>query len=170
MRRRARKAMRYNVSSLMKAPLGAQMTLTVEEGQRILGGDLEVEYLRGTVRLTRTTQRLLARAHIRTEIAAECVRCLEPFRLPLDIRFEELFTLFPSRPADKTYHVGEDSFLNLEPPLREQVQLATPMQTLCRPDCRGLCSQCGQNLNEGACNCSDTTDDPRLAALGTLLP
>ena len=170
MRRRARKAMRYNVSPLMKAPVGAQMTLTVEEGQRTLGGDLEVEYLRGTVRLTRTTQRLLARARIRTEIAAECVRCLEPLRLPLDVHFEELFTLFPSRPADKTYHVGEDGFLNLEPPLREQVQLATPMQTLCRPDCRGLCSQCGQNLNEGTCNCSDTTDDPRLAALGTLLP
>ena len=162
--------MRYNVSSLMKAPVGAQMTLTVEEGQRTLGGDLEVEYLRGTVRLTRTNRRLLARAHIQTEITAECVRCLEPVRLPLDVHFEELFTLFPSRPADKTYHVGEDGFLNLEPPLREQVQLATPMQTLCRPDCRGLCSQCGQNLNEGTCNCSHDADDPRLAALRALLP
>lgn len=161
---------RYNVSSLVKAPIGAQMTLTVEEGRRPLGSDLTVEYLCGTVRLTRTDRRLLAQGYIRTEMAAECVRCLEPCQLPLEVRFEELFTFFPSNPADKTYHVGEDGYLNLEPPLHEQVLLTTPMQTLCRPDCRGLCSQCGQNLNQGTCNCSDSTDDPRLAALRTLLP
>jgi uncharacterized protein len=162
--------MRYNVSSLVKAPIGAQMTLTVEEEQRALGRDLTVEYLRGTVRLTRTDRRLLAKGRIETEIAAECVRCLEPVKLPLEVRFEELFTFLPANPADKTYHVGEDGFLNLEKPLHEQVLLATPMQTLCRPDCRGLCSQCGQNLNEGTCNCSHDADDPRLAALRALLP
>ena len=162
--------MRYNVSSLLKASIGAQMTLTVEEERRSLGSDLTVEYLRGRIRLTRTDRRLLARARIKTEIAAECVRCLEPVKLPLDIRFEELFTFFPSNPTDKTYHVGEDGFLNLAPPLHEQVLLFIPIQILCRPDCRGLCSQCGQNLNEGTCNCSDTTDDPRLAALRALLP
>jgi uncharacterized protein len=59
--------------------------------------------------------------------------------------------------------------LNLERPLHEQVLLTIPLQTLCRPDCRGLCSQCGQNLNEGSCQCSDNTGDPRLAALRTLL-
>lgn len=162
--------MRYNVSSLLKASIGAQMTLTVEEGRRSLGSDLTVEYLRGKVRLTRTDRRLLAQAHVETEIAAECVRCLEPVKLPLDVRFEELFTFFPSNPADKIYHVGEDGILNLEPPLHEQVSLTIPLQILCRPDCRGLCSQCGQNLNEGTCNCSDHTDDPRLAVLRTLLP
>ena len=161
---------RYNVSLLVKAPIGARMTLTVEEGRRPLGSDLTVEYLRGTVRLTRTDRRLLAQGRIQTEMAAECVRCLEPFQLPLEVRFEELFTFFPSNPTDKTYHVGEDGYLNLEPPLQEQVLLTTPMQTLCRPDCRGLCSQCGQNLNQGTCDCSDSTDDPRLAALRTLLP
>jgi len=162
--------MRYNVSSLLKASIGAQMTLTVEEGRRSLGSDLTVEHLRGKLRLTRTDQRLLAQGRIETEIAAECVRCLEPVKLPLDIRFEELFTFFPSNPTDKTYHVGEDGFLNLAPPLHEQVLLTIPLQTLCRPDCRGLCSQCGQNLNEGTCNCSNTIDDPRLAALRALLP
>ena len=161
--------LRYNVSALLKAPVGAQMTLDVEEGQRSLKSDLTVEYLRGTVRPMRTDRRLLARGRIETEMAAECGRCLDPFKLPLQIRFEELFTFYPANPADKTYHVGEDGFLNLEPSLHEQVLLTIPIQTLCRPDCRGLCSQCGQNLNEGTCHCSDNADDPRLAALKTLL-
>jgi uncharacterized protein len=161
--------MRYNVSAILKAPIGAKMTLSVDEGQRALQGDLTVEYLRGTIRLTRTDRRVLAQGRIETELAAECVRCLEPYKLPLHIRFEELFTFFPTNPTDKTYHISEDGFLNLERPLHEQVLLTIPIQTLCRPDCRGLCSQCGQNLNEGSCQCSDNTGDPRLAALRTLL-
>jgi uncharacterized protein len=161
--------MRYNVSALLKAPVGAQIILTVDEGPHRLAQDTSVEYLRGTVRLTRTDRRVLAQGQIETEVSAECARCLEPFNLPLRIRIEELFTLFPASPADKTYHIGEDGYLNLDRPLVELVQLATPIQTLCRPDCRGLCSHCGQNLNEGTCHCSDEADDPRLAALRTLL-
>lgn len=40
-----------------------------------------------------------------------------------------------------------------------------PMRTLCREDCKGLCSICGQDLNEGVCNCDHTVYDPRLAIL-----
>ncbi len=161
--------MRYNATPLLKAPIGAQMDFAVEESQRSLKGDLTVGFMRGKVRLTQTGRRIMARGNIKTEIAAECVRCLEPFSLPLHIRFEELLTFFPTASADKTYHIGEDGYFKLEPILHEQVLLATPLQTLCRPDCRGLCSQCGQNLNEGTCHCSASADDPRLAALETLL-
>ena len=161
--------MLYNVSSLLKAPLGAQMTLDIEEGPHRLAEDLAVEYLRGTVRLIRTDHRLLVQARVDTEVPAECVRCLEPFQLRLKVRFEELFTFFPDSPPDKTYHIDEDGFLHLDKPLSEQVQLAMPIQTLCRPDCKGLCSQCGQNLNAGTCDCSPADDDPRLSTLRALL-
>ena len=160
--------MRYNVSSMLKASVGAQMTLSVDEGPHRLTDELAVEYMRGTVTLTRTDNRVLAEGHLATEMPAECVRCLEPFRLPLKIHFEELLTLFPASPADKTYHISEDGYWNLDKHLIEQIQLAMPIQTLCRPDCRGLCSQCGQNLNEGTCHCADEPDDPRLAALQAL--
>jgi uncharacterized protein len=161
--------MRYNANALLKAPIGAQMDFAVEESQCSLKGDLTVGFVHGKVRLMQTGRRIMARGNLETEIAAECVRCLEPFSLPLHIRFEELLTFFPAKPDDKTYHIGEDGHFNLEPILHEQVPLATPIQTLCRPDCRGLCSQCGQNLNEGTCHCSASTDDPHLAALETLL-
>jgi uncharacterized protein len=161
--------MRYNASALLKAPIGAQMDFAVEQLQCSLKGDLTVSFVRGRVRLTQTGRRIMARGNLETEITAECVRCLEPLKLPLHIHFEELLTFFPANPSDKTYHIGEDGYLNLEPILLEQVLLATPIQTLCRPDCRGLCSQCGQNLNEGTCHCSENADDPRLATLKTLL-
>jgi len=55
--------------------------------------------------------------------------------------------------------------LNVGALLWEMFNLALPSKPLCRPDCKGLCPRCGQNLNEGACRCGDESGDPRLAAL-----
>jgi uncharacterized protein len=43
------------------------------------------------------------------------------------------------------------------------------MRSLCRPDCRGLCIECGKNLNEGPCDCVVESIDSRLAELKELL-
>jgi len=53
--------------------------------------------------------------------------------------------------------------------LREQFQLVLPMKPLCREDCKGLCPECGTNLNRGTCDCTPHWEDPRLAALKGLL-
>jgi uncharacterized protein len=58
--------------------------------------------------------------------------------------------------------------LDLRATIQEQVLLALPMHVLCRPDCRGLCSRCGQPLNAGGCGCPPEEPDPRWAALSRL--
>lgn len=52
--------------------------------------------------------------------------------------------------------------------LTEQILLEVPMKPVCRPDCRGLCDQCGIDLNTGSCNCTRELVDPRLAALADI--
>ncbi|MGA3213436.1 MAG: DUF177 domain-containing protein [Terriglobales bacterium] len=54
--------------------------------------------------------------------------------------------------------------LVLEDTLREQVLLSVPLRLLCRDDCKGLCSQCGKNLNVGSCSCAPQAD-PRWHVL-----
>ena len=49
--------------------------------------------------------------------------------------------------------------------LWEEFVLALPVRPLCKPDCKGLCPDCGKNLNEGSCSCVRDEGDPRLAAL-----
>ena len=53
--------------------------------------------------------------------------------------------------------------------MREQLYLALPMKPLCREDCRGLCAECGANLNLTTCGCARRWEDPRLAGLRALL-
>ena len=53
--------------------------------------------------------------------------------------------------------------------LREQFVLVLPMKPLCAQSCRGLCPDCGANLNRTECGCKPVWDDPRLAPLKGLL-
>jgi uncharacterized protein len=66
---------------------------------------------------------------------------------------------------DADEEVFDGKTIDLDPIVREQVLLALPMNAVCREDCKGLCAQCGQNLNEKQCGCEKKVIDPRLAPL-----
>jgi uncharacterized protein len=59
--------------------------------------------------------------------------------------------------------------LDLEELVYSEILLSLPMKHLCREDCKGICLNCGKNLNEGNCNCNKREVDPRLQALADLL-
>ena len=162
--------MRYKVSALIRADVGSQLQLTIDESRCNLSQDLTVDFLRGNLTLTRTDQHILVEGTLKSALSAECVRCLDSFHLPLQVRIEELFALTAApHVADPLYAVEPDGTIELTLPLREQVLLAQPIKPICQPDCKGLCNQCGKNLNEGPCECNDESIDPRLAALKALL-
>ena len=115
---------------------------------------------------------------VKTELELPCSRCLEPFRMPVDAPFD--MRLLPAADAatpEAEREVGEedletgyyrDDQVDLNELMREQFYLALPMKPLCVESCRGLCPQCGTNLNTGTCECAPAWDDPRLAPLREL--
>jgi len=112
--------------------------------------------------------------HLRTELELPCSRCLDPYRLAVDADFDQRYLPASAASTDPDREVQEDDLetsyysddqIDLAELMREQFYLALPMKPLCRDECRGLCPQCGTNLNTGACDCSPVWDDPRLAAL-----
>ena len=111
---------------------------------------------------------------LRTELELQCSRCLEPYRFAVDADFDQRYLPASAASMDPDREVQEDDLetsyytddqIDLGELLREQFYLALPMKPLCRDDCRGLCPQCGTNLNTGTCDCSPVWEDPRLAAL-----
>jgi uncharacterized protein len=95
----------------------------------------------------------------------ECRRCLAPITERLEVDFDELYQQVPDNPD--AYAIENDQ-IDLLPMVRENVLLAIPLGPLCRPDCPGLCPQCGQDLAEGTCGCDTSVKDPRWAALDDL--
>jgi uncharacterized protein len=111
---------------------------------------------------------------VRTELELPCSRCLEPFRMPVDSSFDLPFLPASHMSVEEEREVQEedleisyyrDDQIDLNELLREQFYLALPMKPLCVEDCKGLCAQCGTNLNTGTCACAPAWEDPRLAPL-----
>ncbi|RLC90702.1 MAG: hypothetical protein DRI79_04605, partial [Chloroflexi bacterium] len=83
---------RFDVSALTQARLGTSLTLNVDIGPQSLT-DLEVDFLRGTVRVIRVQGGLLVQGTVETQVWLECVRCLDSFALPITLELEETFGL-----------------------------------------------------------------------------
>ncbi|MDR9854493.1 DUF177 domain-containing protein [Paenibacillus sp. VCA1] len=103
------------------------------------------------------------------ELDMACSRCLKPVHQHLNIPFHERFKLVKAPEEiqdedDDTIYV-DDETVDLVPYVEESFVLHIPMTAVCKEDCKGLCPNCGADLNEGACDCDTETVDPRLAAL-----
>jgi uncharacterized protein len=116
---------------------------------------------------------------VRGQLELGCSRCLEPFSLDVDAPFDLRYLPASAMSSDPEREVLDedldlsyyrDDHIDLNELLREQFYLALPMKPLCREDCRGLCPQCGANLNTAACACANTWEDPRLASLKAFTP
>ncbi|NJB68983.1 uncharacterized protein GGQ74_002677 [Desulfobaculum xiamenense] len=115
----------------------------------------------------------LVRGTLTGRIILPCDRCMND--APVDI--EQEFDIFEEiGDTDETdeprlREEGDIVVLDAGAILWEQFLLALPAKPLCTPDCKGLCSKCGADLNEGPCGCSADDGDPRMAALrGLTIP
>jgi uncharacterized protein len=134
--------------------------------------DVTLTPLHGKLTATRTSEGVYVNGRFQSAIQTECSRCLEEALVPIIVEMDELFYYPPeSMPHDEDAFAfdGETGFIDLGPLMRELSLLAMPTQSLCRPDCRGLCMECGQNLNEAECDCKNEEIDPRMAQLRSLL-
>ncbi len=162
--------MKFNLAPLLEEPVGSKMSFDIGEDQQKLAEDLDVDCIQGIVEFTRTNKGIFVNGQLHSQIQLECARCLETFAQSLDFHLEAQFGPPPIQPQEgPTFPIGVNGILDLTEPLREQALLDLPMRPLCRPDCRGLCIECGKDLNEGACDCVEETIDPRLARLKQLL-
>lgn len=160
------RVLKFNIGFLLVEGAGYQRTMELTLPRVRLGDDVEVEFLRGTLRLSRNSRGVLVQGELQSRVTGECVRCLEPTAIPVTLELEELFSYPPS--SDTPYSIDDTGIMDLAPLLREELILAIPMGVLCRPDCAGLCLECGQNLNEGQCDCEQDDIDPRFAILRQL--
>jgi uncharacterized protein len=109
-----------------------------------------------------------------TEIETHCARCLEAVDNAVAEQFDLVYrpqgvdargdeASINQAETEIGYYQGQG--LLLEDVLKEQILLALPVKRICNAGCKGLCPQCGANLNTESCHCVSTMSDPRWSAL-----
>jgi len=133
------------------------------------------EPLVGQIEMVRTADGILVRGELTTAVELQCDRCLEPLLQKVEFKIEEEFhplvdtSTGAQLPCDEEeMRIDEHHILDLTELIRQSTFLALPMHPVCRLDCLGLCDRCGQNLNEGPCDCKESIVDPRLEILKKL--
>jgi len=160
------RVLKFQLGFLLEGTRGQMSETELDIPRLRVAEDVTVDFLRGRLRFSRTTRGILVQGTLHTVIFLDCRRCLTETPVALEIALEELYIFQPH--VAEEFTVGEDGVLDLAPLLRQEIILETPITALCKPDCLGLCPECGHNLNEGACQCQVETVDPRLAALKAL--
>jgi len=104
------------------------------------------------------SESLIVRGAVSAEVHARCARCFQIFSTT--VRDSAFLRDYPALHGMEEVELVED--------LREAILLNLPHFPLCNEDCKGLCVQCGKNLNEGLCNCLDGSGPRGWEALDSL--
>ena len=149
-----------NVSEAMKNPgqsIPFETELTLEAFER-MSDPVRFDNIRvkGTLMYAEGTINL--RGVATAKVVSRCYRCLEDAECEVVAELDDAFVREAS-PANSDLYTFEATSgsgaysISLEEPVRSALILELPMRILCSEDCKGLCTQCGHNLNEGPCSC-----------------
>jgi uncharacterized protein len=98
-----------------------------------------------------------------------CDRCADDFERKYSFDIEKVVVShLENEEDDEGYIITENNILDIDDLVYQEIQLFLPAKMLCNDDCKGLCQNCGKNLNREKCDCKPNVD-PRMAALLTLL-
>lgn len=164
-----RKPFRLNVGFIVHEEVGHSHEFPFEFDKVKLGDDLELRDFSGAAQIGRTPQGLLVTGKFSGATMLECVRCLKAFTRPLVWDMTELYAFNEKSVSDSGLIVPEDAQIDLELLLREYALLEIPINPICKPDCKGLCPVCGQDLNTRDCGHRPQEDDSPFSILKNLL-
>src|SRR5579872_3070096 len=149
-------SLQFNVSQLLKAGAGQTREYDFHSDAPIDLEDGVASNISGHAKFILTNFGIIATGRASALLHLTCARCLEPFQGPTEITFEEEYrpsidisTGLPSAlpMSDTAFLISQTHTIDLEEAIRQNLLLAVDLIPVCRPDCRGLCPECGANRN-----------------------
>jgi uncharacterized protein len=163
-----RKPFRINVGFIVHEEIGFTSEFTFDV-DRVEIEDLTLRNVRGVVHVGRTQQGLVVQGNFSGDITLECVRCLKDFSHHLELEFTELYAFNNKSVSESGLILPESAQIDLAPLVREYALLEVPISPIHDPDCKGLCIECGQDLNIRDCGHNQHPDESPFSELKNLL-
>jgi uncharacterized protein len=163
-----KKPFRFNVGFIIHEDVGYSHDFPFAF-EKLTLDDLELTNFEGVASIGKTPQGLILQADFSAETTLECVRCLTNFEHALDWSFTELYAFDKRSETESGLLLPEDAHLDLAELIRDYALLEIPISPIHDENCKGLCPECGQNLNIKDCGHKPTEPDSPFAKLKDLL-
>ncbi|MBI3592648.1 MAG: DUF177 domain-containing protein [Nitrospirae bacterium] len=130
------------------------------------------------LKINKIGSEVLVNGDMDVDIELQCSRCLNMFTMNIRSRLNVVYDPAETINREERYELKSDELdmgfykndtLDTDDMLTEQLMLNMPMKPLCSPECKGICPQCGADLNVNKCSCEESEIDPRLEKLKELL-
>lgn len=120
--------------------------------------------------VTNNGETLVMKAECTGVMSTQCARCLRDIDVPIMFLVEETLVQGEEMPEDfEDVIVFEGHTVSLDEIVVNNFIMNVSSRYLCKEDCKGLCTSCGADLNEGECGCNNEVIDPRWAALAEMI-
>jgi uncharacterized protein len=172
--------MQVDLKKITHVPRRFEQTFAPEWWERAGDKDLVLGLagpLKASTEIYKAGDRYVLEGSLRGKLRAMCDRCAEAYIRELNVTFRVFLASPPSEGFDEEVSLTPEDLagdfivgdtVELDDIVREQIFLAVPMKSLCSDTCRGLCPDCGANLNQGECGCRKSPGRPEFAALKKL--
>jgi uncharacterized protein len=156
-----------NVKSLEDGPVTLHVHCSPETLD-LVDPEYTFDRITGEIEFLRALPRVVTRGTLTTEATTQCVRCLTEALIqvsaPVQAIYENEKSIRETRneivsPEEQIVTPFNGDWIQPEEELREAILLELPTLPVCSPDCKGLCPQCGVNLNNAQCNCNEKDMD-----------
>ena len=144
--------------------------VSMDSFQSKLGTFPIVEKKPVSIRITNSGKKVLKlEADGAVTVAIPCDKCLKDVPTTFTIHLEEELDMKASK-EDRIKDLDEINYvtgcsLDVEQLVHNEILIRWPLRVLCQEDCKGICSHCGKDLNDGPCSCEQESLDPRMAAI-----
>lgn len=150
--------LRVNVGFLLNQPYGSSRDIHFEYPELAFSPDFSVTNFHGVVRFNRAVQGILVEADFEAQVPGVCVRCLTDCMSTLHCEYQELYAFSRDDMTESALLLPDDATIDLAYLTAEYLLIEIPISPLCSPDCKGLCPECGTDLNRGSCVHSTESD------------
>lgn len=164
-----RRPLRLNVGFLVAEEAGYSHEFPFDFPKIQIADDLDLRHFHGVALIGRTPQGLLLQAEFSAQIRLECARCLKDYSHAIHWTMTELYAFNRKSVSESGLLLPEDAHIDLQPLVREYALLELPINPICKPDCKGLCPLCGQDLNKRDCGHRAQAEISPFSALKDLL-
>jgi uncharacterized protein len=160
--------MKLDISDLLKKERASKELHLVIDEDSFYDGSEDIKLLESIKFegiLSKVDNILTLKGTANTILELTCSRCLEKFSYSTNVVIEERFTENNDANKDEDIIFIDSDTIDITEVIENNIILTMPIKRLCSEDCKGLCQQCGTNLNFSTCDCKKDEIDPRLAKL-----